>query len=372
MISSCGNADKTPSQTAKPPQSYKVIEVAKSAATLLTDYPANLQGIQDIEIRPKIDGYIEAVYVEEGAAVKKGQLLFKISNPQYEELVRSAAATINAAEADVASARLQVKKTEPLVAQDIISPYELEMAQLALQAREAQLAQAKTSLANAKINLGYTQVTSPVNGVVGTLPYKLGSYVNSAMGSGLTTVSDIARVYAYFSVNEKQGLAFFQDAEGKSSREKIQTLPAVTLVLADGTEYEEKGKVETISGQINTQTGSYNVRAGFPNPSGMLRSGSSANVRIPTYVEEALLIPQKATYELQGKRFVYVAGADSVVKATEVKVRDLPGGQLFVVDEGVVVGDRVVIEGVGILTEGTRIVPVSVDRDSLLETYGKQ
>ena len=200
-----GCSDKTSNeatQNAAAIPAYSVFKVVSKTATLKTDYPATLQGEQNIEIRPKIDGYIDKIYVDEGAVVKKGQLLFRVSAPQYQQDVNKANAAISSAEADVSAAELQVKKTKPLVDKEIISKYELESAEYTLQARKATLAQAKANLANAKTNLGYTTVTSPVNGVIGTIPYKLGSLVSSTTAMPLTTVSNIGNVYAYFSLNE--------------------------------------------------------------------------------------------------------------------------------------------------------------------------
>lgn len=360
---SCNNK---PKQQEWQPQPYKVLTVTETSAVLNTDYPATLQGIQDIEIRPKIDGYIENVFIDEGAIVKKGQLLFKVRNPQYEADVRNYTAAISSAEADVASAQLQVKKTKPLVDKDIISSYELESNQLTLKAKEAALVQAKANLANAQTNLSYTSITSPVDGVVGTLPYKQGSYVSSSTSTALTIVSNISKVYAYFSLNEKQGPIIFAGT-GKNAAQQ----PPVTLILPDGSNYSEKGKIESISGQVNTQTGSFNVRAGFPNNAGQLRSGGSATIRIATPANNAILIPQSATYELQGKRMACIIDKNNSVTAKEIQVREVPGGKFFVADTGLAVGDKILLEGVGVLNEGTKIVPVPANTDSVLNVAGK-
>lgn len=359
LLWSC--AGKQPQKMDTSPKQYKVLAVTSSSATLTSSFPATLEGIKDIEIRPKIDGYIEKVWIDEGVAVKKGQLLFTIRNPQYEADVRSAAAAVTSAEANVASAQMKVTKTQPLVTKGIISKYELQDAQLTLDAQRAALAQAHASLTNAQVNLAYTRVTSPVDGLVGTLPLKQGSYVSTS-SDALTTVSDVGKVYAYFSINEKQALGIFEKNNGASERSPS---PDITLLLSDGSEYAEKGKIESLSGRVNTQTGSYNVRVGFGNKNGLLRSGSSATVRIPAEVSHAIIIPQSATYELQGKKMVYTTDADNAVKAVEVKVRDVPGGKFFVVDEGLKVNDKILLEGVGILPEGTRITPVITSADPI-------
>ncbi|WP_429402199.1 efflux RND transporter periplasmic adaptor subunit [Mucilaginibacter lappiensis] len=359
LLSACGgqkDKDAAAAAGAPPPaQSYPVFKITPQSATLNSDYPATLQGQQNIEIRPKIDGYIDHIYIDEGSVVKKGQLLFRLSAPQYAQEVNNSAAAISSAEADVSTAELQVNKTRPLVEKDIISHYELESAQNTLKARKAVLAQARASLANAKTNLGYTTITSPVNGVVGTIPYKLGSLITATTAQPLTTVSNIGQVYAYFALNEKQLLDFSRTVKGATLEQKLKNTPPVSLILSDGSAYLEKGRVETISGLINTETGSASYRATFPNPVGLIRSGGSATVRIPQSVKDAVLIPQKASYELQGKHFVYVVGEKGAVKNTEIQIMDMATGQFYVVTDGLKNGDTIVLDGASSLRDGAVI-----------------
>jgi membrane fusion protein (multidrug efflux system) len=362
LLSACDGGNKQaaggPAAGGPPPvSSFPVFKVSPRNATLNSDYPATLQGQQNIEIRPKIDGYIDHIYIDEGSVVKKGQVLFRINAPQYAQDVNNSAAAVSSAEADVNSAQLQVNKTKPLVEKDIISHYELESAQLTLQARRAALKQAKANLANSRTNLGYTTVTSPVNGVVGTIPYKLGSLINSNTAQPLTTVSNIGNIYAYFSLNEKQLLDFARHYEGRTLEAKLSKLPEVSLVLSDGSNYPEKGRVETIAGLINTQTGSASFRASFPNPMRLIRSGGSATVRIPQNLKDVIVIPQKATYELQGKRFVFVVDGSGKVKNTEIQIMDLATGQYYVVTNGLKAGDTVILEGTSNLQDGTSVKP---------------
>mgnify|MGYP002347452045 CR=1 FL=1 len=352
LLVSCGG--KQQEAPPKPIGTYKVIDLEKTNTTLLAEYPASLEGIMDIDIRPKIDGYIDQILVDEGQEVKKGQLLFRISNPQFSQDMQSLAASVAAAEAAVATAELQVTKTRPLVDQGIISAFELKNVELALQARKADLQRAKAQYSNAVTNVGYTSIKSPVDGVVGTIPYRIGSYVNSATAQPLTRVSDINTIFAYFSISEKQQLDIVAEIEGKTFQEKINKIPAVNLLLSNGKQYDQTGKIQTFSGQVNTQTGAFNVRANFPNPSKLLRSGNSATIQIPTHLENVIIIPQNATIELQDKRMAYVF-VDNKVQAVPVKVRAIPGGRFFVVDEGLTEQDHVIIEGIGILTEGTEI-----------------
>lgn len=369
MQVSCGKKEtKTaggPAAQANVVKDYPVLSIIPQSTTIFDDYPATVQGQQNIEIRPKIDGYIEKIYVDEGATVRKGQPLFYIRAPQYEQGVRTALAAINIAQAEVNSASMQVNKVRPLVEKDIISKFELQSAQFNLQARQAALSQARATLVNAQTNLGYTRVLSPVNGVVGLIPYKIGSLVSSNTAEPLTTVSNIGNIYAYFSINEKQALEFARSTKGFTSKERLATIPPVSLVLSNSTEFPYKGKIEAASGLINTQTGSISVRATFPNPGNIVRSGSSGLVRIPRAVDSAVIIPQKATYEIQGKRFVYTVESTGTVKSVEVQTTNVENGLFFVVQKGLQPGDKIVLEGVASLKDGAAIKQRLVNSDSI-------
>ena len=368
LLASCGNNDaakKAAAAAAAGPQAYPVFTVNTQNTTLDSDYPATIEGIQNIDIRPKVDGFIQKILVDEGAVVKKGQLLFTINAPQYEQQVRTARAAISSAEADVNAAQLTVNKTKPLVEKDIISKYDLDAAQLTLQSRKAALAQAKAELVNAQVNLGYTSITSPVDGVVGSIPFRNGSLVSSSSTQPLTTVSNTSKVYAYFSLNEKQLLDFSSTYKGNTLAQQMKNIPAVSLVLADGTIYAQNGKIESINGQINTSTGSASLRATFPNPVFLLKNGASASVRIPQHVENAILVPQKSTIDLQGKKFVYILGDSAKVINTQIEVMELAKGNFYVVTKGLKSGDKVILEGFQSLKDGTKIKPEVKNTDSV-------
>jgi membrane fusion protein (multidrug efflux system) len=355
-FASCSNKDKAPqADAAAPVKDYKVVTLQSRSATLNTQYPASIQGQQNIEIRPRVEGYIEKIFVDEGAIVKAGQPLFKINDPQYEQAVRTASAGIKTAQADVSTAKLAVVKVRPLVERDIVSKYELESAQYAYDAAIASLAQARAALVNARTNLGYTTVVSPVNGVVGSIPFRLGSLVSSATADPLTTVSSIGNVYAYFALNEKALLGFSKDSTGATFAQKLAKLPKVSLLLSDGSLYGETGRIETVNGQINTATGTANIRAKFPNPKGIIRSGSSTTVVIPNKLDKVLLIPQSATFELQDKRFAVTVGKDGKTKSVSITIRDNTAGNFYVVTNGLKEGDQIVLEGVSTLKDGTQI-----------------
>ncbi|GIQ61070.1 hemolysin D [Flavobacterium collinsii] len=358
IITSCGNKNDKAAQAGGAPQvkEYKTLTLEPKSATLYTDYPASIQGQQNIEIRPRVEGYIDKIFVDEGAVVRAGQALFKISAPEYEQEVRTAAASIKSAQANLSAAKLAVNKVKPLVEKGIISKYDLESAQYTYESAMATLAQANASLVNAKTNLGYTTVTSPVDGVVGSIPFRLGSLVSSNTTDPMTTVSSIGNVYAYFAVNEKKLLNFTQNTDpGISLAAKIKKMPPVSLLLSDGTAYSEKGRIETVNGLINTETGSVTFRARFSNPKSIIRSGNSTTVRIPNEVNEAIIIPQSATFELQDKLFAVVVGKDGKTKNANITVLENTAGNYYVVKSGLQTGDQIVLEGVAALKDGTEI-----------------
>lgn len=366
ILAACSKAEKKDDKKELPPQPYQYIVAKTGPAENLSQYPARLEGIQNVEIRPKIDGFVEKIFVDEGSQVNKGQLLFLIRNPQYEQSVLAAQATVNSARAQVATAQMQVTKTKPLVDKKIISAYELQAAELALRSAKAALAETQAQLSNAQVNQGYTKIFSPVSGVVGTLPYKAGSYISSATSQPLTTVSNVSKIFAYFSINEKQQLEFFKHSTGATIQDKIKNSPLVNLILSDGSQYDHKGKIESISGLVNPSTGSFSMRATFPNPNGLLRSGYSATIQFPNNLENVIIIPQSATYELQGKVFAYVIGTDNKVKSVEIKIEELPDGLAYAVTSGLKQGDKVVVEGIGLLKDDTQVVPKEVSLQSAI------
>jgi len=368
MIASCGNKNDKSAQAGGAPQvkEYKTLTLQQKSATLNTDFPASIQGQQNIEIRPRVEGYIDKIFVDEGAVVKAGQPLFKINAPEYEQEVRTATASIKSAQANLSSAKLAVNKVKPLVEKGIISKYDLESAQYTYESALATLAQANAALVNAKVNLGYTTVTSPVNGVVGSIPFRLGSLVSSNTTEPLTTVSSIGNVYAYFAVNEKMFLKFTEKSDsGASMAQKIKQIPAVSLLLSDGSIYSEKGNIETVNGLINTETGSVNVRARFPNPKGIIRSGSSATVRIPNEVKDVIIVPQSATFELQDKIFAVTVGKDGKTKNVNITVLENTAGNYYVVTSGLKPGDQIVLEGVASLKDGSEIKPQNQNAETV-------
>ena len=336
---------------------YAVETMQPQSITLTTTRSGTFEGRQDIEIRPNVGGFITQVCVDEGAAVKKGEVLFVIDPVQYEEAVNVARAAVEVAKAAVATNELTVDNNKELRDKNIISEYNYQMSVNTLAQAKAQLAQAEAQLVNAEKNLSYTQVTSPADGVIGKIPYRVGSLVSSAITTPLTTVSDISQMYVYFSMTEKELLDLVR--QDSTPGKIIEKMPEVSLLTADGRPYEEKGKITTISEVIDQATGAVRARATFANPQRLLRSGGNGMVIIPTTLNEVIVVPQKATYELQNKRFVYVVNNESVAESREVQVYDLDDGKNFVITGGLQAGERIVLEGVTTLRNGTKINPIS-------------
>jgi membrane fusion protein (multidrug efflux system) len=356
MLSSCGSGQQ---QQAPAPQ-IGTMTVAYGSANLEDSYPATIKGRTDIAIRPQVTGFITKVHVDEGQRVHKGQALFTLDQVQYEAAVESAKAAVNVANAAVSTAQLTADNKKMLYGKNIISEYEWQMAENSLAQAKAQLAQAEAGLVNAKKNLAYTVVTAPCEGVVGSIPNREGSLASPSSTQALTTISDNSEVYAYFSLNEKDILSLTDN--GATTLDKaIKDMPAVQLKLADGTIYGESGKIATISGVIDNTTGAANVRALFRNTNGMLRSGSTGTILIPHQADSVIMIPQKATFEIQNLRYVYMVNDSNKTVSTRIEIMSQNDGKNFVVTSGLNAGDRIAVEGVGVsLKDGMTITPKDV------------
>lgn len=355
----CGHKEQTGFGTVK---EYAVVSLQPEKSELKSSYPAVIKGKQDIEIRPKVAGFITKLCVDEGSVVRKGQTLFVIDPVQYEAAVKVAEANVKVAKTSVATSELTYDNKRQLRQKNIISDFELQMAENDLDTRKAQLAQAEAQLVNARNDLSYTQVVSPSNGIVGTIPYRVGSLVSSSTQVPLTVVSNIDEMYVYFSMTEKQLLSLVR--EGGTVKDILEKMPEVELILADGSIYPEKGKIETLSGVIDQSTGSVSMRATFPNEQNILRSGGTGSVKLPYVEDNTLLVPQKATYEIQDKKFVYLLTDSSTVKSTEISVFNLDDGRNYMVTSGLKPGDKIVVEGVASLRDGVKIKPITPEESA--------
>lgn len=337
---------------------YPVTAVEVGSAAMQSTYPAIINGIQDVEIRPKVSGFLTQINVVEGQTVSAGQVMFVIDNETYQATVRQAQAAVNTAQSQVNTAKLTFENAKQLHANRVVGDYELQTAENSYASAQAQLAQAQANLANAKEQLSFCYVKSPAKGVVGTLPLKKGALVNT--NSVLTHVADISQMEVYFSMTEKDMLALSK-AEG-GLRGAVDALPAVKLLLADGTEYGHEGKVMTASGVIDQATGSVQLKARFPNPDHLLKSGGSGSIIIPRTANEAIVIPQSVVSEVQNKKFIYLLGDSNRVVYTEIKVDPQNDGMTYVVTEGLKVGDKYVTNGITKLTDQMEIVPITPER----------
>lgn len=352
----CGSGQQQGMQMPAP--QIAVMDVEYSNSELERAYPATIKGRTDIDIRPQVTGFITKVHVDEGQQVRKGQPLFTLDQVQYQAAVDAARQAVAVAESAVSTAQLTANNKRKLFDKNIISEYEWQMADNNLASAKAQLASAKAQLVSAQKNLAFTVVTSPSDGVVGTIPNREGSLASPSSAQPLTTVSDNSQVYAYFSLNEKDIIELTKDGSQSLSK-SIAEMPEVSLRMANGQTFPEKGKVATVSGVIDNTTGAASVRALFNNKGGMLRSGSTGSVIIPVQVENAIIIPQKASYELQDRRFVYVIDADNKAVSRPIEVSPVTDGQNFVVVSGLQPGDRIAVEGVGVkVKDGVQIQPV--------------
>ncbi|GAA4087375.1 efflux RND transporter periplasmic adaptor subunit [Mucilaginibacter panaciglaebae] len=354
LISSCSNAPAA--QTAPPPPALPVQTVETSSVTTYQEYPASIEGAVNVEIRPQVSGALDRVFVDEGAAVSAGQPLFKINDQPYRAALNNALATLHAAQAALVNAQLEIDKLTPLVQNKVVSDYQLKTAVAASQIAKANIEQAKANVAAAKINLGYTTITAPVSGYIGRLLKKQGSLVSPQDAEALTQLSDVHNVHVYFSLGEKDFVGFKEEYAGATLKDKLNHLPAVSLLLADNSEYALKGKIDMIDGQFDKTTGAIAVRASFANAQGLLRSGNTGKIRLSLNHTNALTVPESATVEMQDKIFVYALADSNKVKKVAITI-DGKNGENYIVKDGLKAGDQIVLSGMDHLQEGAKIVP---------------
>jgi membrane fusion protein (multidrug efflux system) len=341
-----------------------VLTIRQQPATTQQEFAGKLEGRVNVEIRPQVEGYLEKIFVEEGAFVRAGQPLFKVNDRPYREQLGNASASLDAAKAALLKAQVDVDRLTPLVQNNVVSDVQLRTAKSNQLAAQAGVAQAEAMRSTARINLGYTTIVAPVSGYIGRIPRKIGSLVGKTDAEPLTLLSDIREVYAYFSMGETDFLAFTRQARGNTIEEKLKNLPPVTLILADNSEYPEKGRIDAVEGQFDKTTGAITFRAVFPNANGLIRSGNTGRVRLEQRREEAILVPQESTYELQEKIFVYTLADSNKVKSTAITVTGRSGTS-YLVKDGVKSGDKIVFTGISNLRDGMTITPQPVPDDSL-------
>ena len=360
---------------APPPASLPVIEATQRDMTAYQTFPVSIEGKVNNAVRAKISGYITQVFVDEGQFVSKGQPLFKLETNVQAQDANAARSGINAAQANIAAAQaavnaaqVEVDKLIPLVEKKIISNVQLETAKANLMQAQGQLAQATASKQQAQANYSGIQanidfgvVRSPISGIVGAINFREGSLVGPSDPTPITTVSETGEVYAYFSMNEREYLDFLSDTEGKTVQQKLKNIPEVELIMANDEIYPEKGKIQTVTGQINPQTGTIQFRASFANKDGLLSNGNSGIVRIPKSYKNALIVPESATFEQQGLVYVYTIEKDTA-RATKVEIIDR-AHNFALIKTGVKPGDKIIAKGTGKVKTGTPVngIPTHID-----------
>ncbi len=355
--SSSGNSGGAPQAAATP-----VLTLDRVDATTYREFPVTIEGRRNIEIRPQVDGYLDGIFVDEGDYVTAGKVLFRINDRPYREQLLNARAALLSAEANLQKAQLEVDRLAPLVRNNVVSDIQLKSAEADLASAKANVEQSRALVSNAEISLGYTTIKAPVDGYIGRIPMKAGSLVGRGEMTPLTMLTDIREVHAYFAMSEVDFLEFKTETPGKDLEDKLANVPPVELILADGSVYPEKGKIETVEGQFNRTTGSINFRATFPNNQGLLRSGNSGSVRIPSSLSGVVAIPQRSTFELQDKVLVFVVSDSNKVVGKPIHIEDRDAEHYFV-REGITPGQRIVYSGLSRLRDGALIDPQPVNAE---------
>jgi len=337
-----------------------VVQANAKDTSLTKHYVADIEAIQNVEIRSKLSGFLEKIFVDEGKPVQKGQPLFKINDQQLQIELAKARANVQSTLAEATATELELKRVQVLADKKIISSTETELANARLKAAQAKVNEAKTMQADVELRLSYSLIRSPFNGILDRIPFKLGSLIND--GALLTTVSDLSAVYAYFNVSENEYLQYFK---ARLKKEESPQDKLVSLILADGSLYNQQGQIETMEGEFDESTGSIAFRAKFANPDKLLKHGSTGKISIATAVNNAILIPQKAVFDIQDKNYVFVADSTGSVhmKSVVFKTRI---DQFYLVESGILPGENIVYEGIQNIKDGMRIKPRMVSMNSLL------
>lgn len=353
VIGGCKNKDQVP--TAAAPL-LPVLAIKNTQAITDAEYPASIQGTIDVEIRPQVSGNLDRVFIDEGAYVSKGQSLFKINERPFREQLNNALANLHGAEAALINSQLEVDKLTPLVQNKVVSDYQLKTAKATQKMASANIEQAKAMVESARINLSFTTITAPVSGYIGRLPKKQGSLVAATDIEPLTKLSDVHEIFAYFSLSETDFIKFKAQYAGITIGDKIKNLAPVSLILADNNAYPQLGKIDMVDGQFDKNTGAITLRATFPNKNGTLRSGNTGKIRLGIQHDDAILVPQSATIEMQDKVFVFAVSKENKVNKMPITIIGKSGTN-YLIKDGLKTGDKIVLSGIDKLQEGQVIQP---------------
>lgn len=355
--------DEKPAESAEEtaPKVLPVTHVMVKDTNLYREYVADIQAVQNVELRARVQGFLERIYVDEGQVVRKGQLLFKINDEEYRAELAKANANLESAIAEAKASELEVDRLKVMVEKKVISETELSVAEAKLKAVIAKIEQARWAKQNAELRLSYTAIRAPFHGIIDRIPFKVGSLIDH--GTLLTTVSDISDVFVYFNVSEGEYLEYVKNTVDETKGKNR----LVSLMLADGTEYPFPGSVETMGGEFQASTGSISFRARFPNPNSILKHGATGKIRLANSLENAIIIPQKAVFEIQDKNFVFVVDSTNQVRMKNF-IPKTRFSHYYIVESGLQSGEKIVYEGIQEIRDGMRIIPKPVRMDSVMIT----
>jgi len=344
----------------KEPEKVDTHEVTKPIvkdAAYSSEYVAEIQSVKYVEVRSKVKGYIENIYVDEGQSVKEGQLLFTLNFLEFEKELQKADAAYKNAIADMKAAEVELKNVGLLVEKNIISKTELDVIKAKTDALKASVEEALAHKEQAALYLSFAHIKAPYNGIINRIPNKVGSLI--AEGDMLTSISDNREVFAYFNLSETDYLNYIASAEKKTK--------TVGLKLANNALYGHEGKIEMIESEFDQATGNIAFRARFPNPDAILKHGANGKVVVNKQLKNALLIPQKSTFEIQDKIYVFVVNQDGVLKQRNI-IPQMRFPDFYAVESGLSKDDTVLFEGAENAKDGNKIHPVFVDLEQAMSS----
>ncbi|WP_258105086.1 efflux RND transporter periplasmic adaptor subunit [Marinoscillum sp. MHG1-6] len=335
------------------PLPVKTLKGQSAANTF--QYLGSIEGIEDVEIRPQVDGILEEIYVDEGDFVKKGQALFKINAQPYIEDLKNSQANVALERAKLKKAKTELDRLQPLIDNDVISDVQMRTAEADYEIAQASLAKAQAIEANMQIKLSFTTIHAPVSGFIGRIPKSVGNVIKKTDSEPMTVLSNVSKIYVYFSMSESDYL-YYERMKNDSTSKRIS--PDVKLILADGYIYDHTGRIDANSGQINRNTGSITLRAVFNNPDTLLRSGNTGKILMEQIYPNAILIPQSAAISIQDKKFVFVLDDNNLTKRREIQIEGRTGKDYIISNNSLSEDDRIVTSGLNKLTDGVRINPI--------------
>lgn len=347
LLSSCGKKDPGAEAYGAQKPEVDFFQAQSMTGDVEKKYPGLIEGAVNVDIKAQVSGYLEAIYVKEGQYVTKGQSLFKIKGDVFAEQVNSSRASYKSALANLANAKLEVEKIKPLVEGNVYSDVQLKTAQANYEAAQAQVAQAKATLGSSQLNADFSLIKAPVSGYISRIPNRIGNLVTPSDSVPLTTLSEINTVFVYFSLSEADYISFMKDTKSKKS---------VSLIMADDSLYENQGTLEIASGNVDRTTGTITLKAVFPNPNKILRSGGSVRIVLNNSLESVISVPMASVKDIQDKFFVFVLKDSSKVAMVPIEIAGSAGVNYFV-KSGLKSGDKIALNSIDVLNEGMQVVP---------------